>query len=52
MIESGSFQGIQRGRHFVAISLFEAESLRAAIHIRDEKPLIEGECLHDILHHW
>jgi hypothetical protein len=32
MITSGIHQQIQAGRHYVAINLFEAESLRAELH--------------------
>ena len=42
MVETGKFARNQHGRFFVALSLFEAESLRGLMHLRADKPLIPG----------
>jgi Ca2+-binding EF-hand superfamily protein len=41
-MKSGSFMKVHKGRHYVAVELAEAESIRAIMHIRETSLLIEG----------
>ena len=42
-VSSGRYRGIQEGRNFVLLSLAEAETVRAILHLRQGKPIIEGD---------
>ena len=41
-VASGKYRGEQDGRQFVLLSLAEAETIRAILHLRQRRPIIEG----------
>ena len=42
LLTSGELRVVEEGRHFVAVSLAEAETLRSILHMQDNKPLQGG----------
>ena len=43
LVSNGQLHAEEAGRHFVAVSLAEAETIRRILHVRRERPIIDGQ---------